>query len=276
MKKILLAFDGTHFSEGSFEFARGLNEIEPVLLTGVFVPLVDYSSLWSYAYASAAAGAPVIPLLEDDEIESVQKNIERFKELCVRHNIEHRVHRDYSNFALPELRKETRYADLLIIGSETFYNIPGIGEPNAYLKDLLQDAECPILIVPEKFNFPDSNVLAFDGSSSSVYAIRQFAYLFPELAGNSTLMVFVDDGDDSIPDESYITELAGRHFPDLKLLKLDLPSTKYFPSWMNARKNSLLVCGAYGRSSISQLFRKSFVSEVIHERKLPVFIAHRK
>ena len=37
MKKILLAFDVTDFSEGIFEFARArLNELHPVLLTGVF------------------------------------------------------------------------------------------------------------------------------------------------------------------------------------------------------------------------------------------------
>lgn len=276
MKKILLAFDGTHFSEGSFEFARGLNDIQPILLTGVFVPLVNYSSLWSYATGAAHAGTPAIPLLEDDEINEVQQNIVRFKELCVKHNIEYRIHRDYNNFALPEITKETRYADLLILGSQTFYNNIGVGEPNAYLKDAFQDSECPILIVPEKFSFPDSNVLAFDGSASSVYAIKTFSYLFPELTGNSTTLVFVNDTDAPIPDQSYIEELAARHFPDLKMLKLELPSTKYFPAWLSQKKNTLLVSGAFGRSSFSQFFKKSFVSDIISDHQLPVFIAHRK
>jgi nucleotide-binding universal stress UspA family protein len=276
MKKILLAFDGTHFSEGSFEFARGLNEKEPILLTGVFVPLVNYASLWSYASASASVGAPVIPLLEDDEIAEVQKNIERFETMCRKHNIEYRIHRDYFDFAVPEMRKETRYADLLILGSQTFYSSIGAGEPNAYLKDILQDTECPVLIVPEKFVFPESNILAFDGSESSVFAIKQFAYLFPELTRNKTVLVFMDDSPHPIPDESYIKELAARHFPDLSLLKLELPSSKYFSTWVNDKKNTLLVSGAYGRSSFSQLFKKSFVSDVIRDHQLPVFITHRK
>jgi hypothetical protein len=37
MKKILLAFDGEHFSEGAFEFASSLNRKERILLTGVFL-----------------------------------------------------------------------------------------------------------------------------------------------------------------------------------------------------------------------------------------------
>ena len=49
MKKVLLAFDGLHFSKGAFEFARRLNELEPILLLGVFVPQVTIANLWSYA-----------------------------------------------------------------------------------------------------------------------------------------------------------------------------------------------------------------------------------
>ena len=41
MKKIILAFEGTHFSEGAFEFARKLNELRPILLTGVFLPQTE-------------------------------------------------------------------------------------------------------------------------------------------------------------------------------------------------------------------------------------------
>ena len=52
-------------------------------------------------------------------------------------------------------------------------------ESDEYLKDALHASECPVLVVPEKFDFPESNILAFDGSESSVYAIKQFVYMFP-------------------------------------------------------------------------------------------------
>ena len=56
MKKILLAFDGSNFSEGAFEFVRRLNDIQPLLVTGVFVPQVAYSNASSYSPAAAFAG----------------------------------------------------------------------------------------------------------------------------------------------------------------------------------------------------------------------------
>ena len=40
MKKILLAFDGVQFSKSAFDFARQLNDLHPILLTGVFNPSV--------------------------------------------------------------------------------------------------------------------------------------------------------------------------------------------------------------------------------------------
>jgi hypothetical protein len=44
MKKILIAFDGIHFSKSAFEFAKKLNEVSPVLLTGVFLPQIIFNT----------------------------------------------------------------------------------------------------------------------------------------------------------------------------------------------------------------------------------------
>ena len=74
MKKILFAVDGTNFSNGAFEFIRWLNEKTPVLVTGIFVPQLDFANLWSYASA-AAGGAVFVPLLEEEESDEVLQNI---------------------------------------------------------------------------------------------------------------------------------------------------------------------------------------------------------
>jgi hypothetical protein len=151
MKKIIIAFDSTHFSEGAFEFARRLNEVQPVLLTGIFLPQAEISYLWSYA---GGVTVPFIPQLETDDAELVIENIERFKKQCINNNIDFRVHKDFYDLALPELKKESRFADLLLIGSESFYKNMGTHMPNEYLRDTLHDIACPVLLVPEKYDFP--------------------------------------------------------------------------------------------------------------------------
>jgi hypothetical protein len=273
MKKILLAFDGAHFSEGAFEFVRRMTEMEPALVTGVFLPQVDYARLWSYT-AGGIGGPLFIPLPDDSE--AITRNKERFETLCRQNNIDYRVHRDFNDFALPELKKETWFADLLVIGSESFYENAGVGEPNEYLEETLHAVACPVVLVPEKFNFPDNSILAYDGSESSVFAIKQFAYLFPAFAKNETLLVYSDPhGDNSIPEQANIEELAARHFSNLTICKLTISTKKVFTSGLQQKQSAFLVSVSFGRSSLSLMFRKSYISGAIKEHKLPIFITHR-
>jgi hypothetical protein len=273
MKKVIIAFDSTHFSEGAFEFARRLHELSPILLTGVFLPQSIVSGMWSYA--DAMAGPAIIPMYSEEQAMMIEKNAERFSKLCIGNGIDFRIHKDDADFALPELKKETRFADLLIIGSEKFYEDLGTDKPNEYLKEALHNVECPVLLVPEKFDFPKSIILTYDGSEESVYAIKQFAYLFPELCNEKVLLVYADeDKEEDFPDKIHIEELAARHFSNLTFYKLDFSPKKYFASWIEEEKSSMLVCGSYGRSGLSQLMKKSFVNEVISDHMLPVFIAH--
>lgn len=277
MKKILLAFDGSNFSAGAFEFARRLNEIQPVLVTGVFIPQIDYANLWSYAAATNAGMAGVyVPLYTETDTEVIDKNVQRFESLCQKNGIKYRVHKDFLDFALPELKKETRFADVVIFSAELFYK--GVVETSQfdYLRDALHAAECPVLIVPEDYDFPENNILAYDGSEDSVFAIKQFAYVFPELAKNKTLLVYTqEDEEKDFPSKGNIVELATQHYPDLTFYKMELDPKKYFDAWMMERKASVLVSGSFSRSAVSQVFKKSFVAKIIKEHQVPVFIAHK-
>ncbi|MGZ5133860.1 MAG: universal stress protein [Flavitalea sp.] len=273
MKKILIAFDGTQFSDGAFEFAKKLNELQPILLTGVFIPQVSYANLWSYG--SEIAGPLYGPLVMEDDKELIEKNIIRFQSLCQKNNIVFKVHKDFNDFALPELKKETRFADLLIISSEKFFEDFNGPDAIEYMKDAIHQAECPVIVIPEKYTFPTQNIIAYDGSPSSIHALKQFAYLFPELSRNETLLVYSKSENDlKIPNENYIEELAAQHYNKLSLLKLEVNPRKYFNSWLKDENNPIVICGSYGRSSFSQMFKKSFVAEVITDQQLPVFIAH--
>lgn len=271
MKKVLLAFDGTNYSKGAFEFARRLNEQDPILLVGSFLPQIDISSSWSYAVGGARL---VTPLVEDFNSDEIEKNILRFESDCRQHGIECRVHKFPYDLAIPELRKESRFADLMILGSESFYHQLGFETPNEYLRMVAQDAECPVIVAPEHFPFPQSVVLAYDGSGDSVFAIRQFAYLFPYFAGLDTTLVYASKKDSGLPEEDYITELAARHYPRLTVKKLEVGS-RHFGNWLADMPAPIMVSGSYGRSDLSMMFRRSFSAEIINEYKVPLLIAHR-
>ena len=228
MKKILIAFDGSHFSEGALEFARQLQTKNQVFLAGIFLPQIDYSALWSYS-GGGQAGSLFIPLVEDEDAVAVQQNIRRFEEYCTKHDIEFSVHKDFFDFAVPQLKQESRFADLLILSSERFYEQAGSDEPNDYLKEVLHDVECPVVVVPETFDFPITTILAYDGKQESVHAIKQFAYLFPEFTVNETWLVYATTKDEqAIPQKGNIEELAAHHYTRLTISRLEADPKKQF------------------------------------------------
>lgn len=273
MRKVLLAFDGIHFSEGAFEFAKNMNDKEAILLTGVFLPQAVYANLWTYA---DGVGAPIfVNVIDDQEEEVIDDNIKKFEKLCMSNGIEFRQRKDLTDFALPELKKESRFSDLVIIGSELFYKNMGTGDPNTYLKQALHELECPAIVVPEKFEFPTMNILAYDGTASSVFAIRQFVYLFPEFKDQETILLYISNDDSTpIPFEPYIEELATRHFSQLTVTKLEFDTQKYLSTWAANKQSAIIVTGSYSRSSLSRFFKKSFAADLIKAQKMPVFIVH--
>lgn len=270
MNKILLAFDGTNVSKGAFEFARKLNGLQPVMLVGAFLPVTDPCDSWSY---SIGEGPLHIPTVEPSVSEKVAENMLRFESLCKSNGIEFSIHQHFHQLAIPELLKETRFNDLLIISSEKFFR----GDIN-YLTDLLHYTECPVMIVPEEFRFPEQLVMAYDGSQESVFAIKQFSCLFPALCGLPATLVYVSsdkDKDESLPEEHYIEEFAARHFSDLELRHLELQPPNNFAAWLSGLSAPLLISGSFGRSLFSQALKESFTDKVISYHLSPVFIAHK-
>lgn len=275
MKKILLAIDGTNYSKGAIEFAKNLNEKNRISLTGVFIPKKDYARLWNYA-GEGIGSTYFVPLIEDVDATEIKEAIAKFEKECQNNDIEYKVHKDYDNSSIATLIKESRFADLLLLGSETFYKEYGLNKVSTYLVETLKEIECPAIVVPENFTFPKCNIIAYDGTETSMYAMKQFAYLFPELSNNRTYIVYSKEDDKKdIPDQILVEEFAVKHFKDVTIFKNNADPSTYFNSMFLEKKNALLISGAYGKSGLGSLFHKSFVSEIIKEHAVPVFIANR-
>lgn len=274
MKKLIIALDGQHFPQGAFDFVKNINLSSKVLLAGVFLSPIDYSKVLAFTGMEGVTLMPEWMVRNDDDV-LVNKNINLFKEACTAEGIEYRIHKDTDLMAISSLIEETRFADALLISSDLFYENISTRQPNFYLEEVLKKAECPVMLVPEKYEEPGQVILTYDGSESSVFAIKQFAYVYPELAKKETVLLSITSHEDDLPEYSLISELVSRHFPNLKLQSLHLKHKKDFTEWLSMKPNSFIVMGAFSRSLFSHLFRKSFASDVIHEIKMPIFISHK-
>ena len=273
MKKILLALDGAHFPAGAFEMAAEWYRKEPLLVTGVFLSPIDVSKIVTYTGLEAV---PMMPsAVEGEYNELVADNIRLFEERCQAEGLEYRIHNDSDNLPLASLIQESRFADLILISRESFFSNVNQEQPNEYMQELLKKAECPVLLIPDRYETPERVLLLYDGEPSSVFALKQFAYLFPELTQTpATLLKVSKKPEEQLPNQEAIAELAARHFSDLTLYDMSLENKSQLTNWLIEEETTWVVMGAYGRSLFSTLFKKSFADELINRVRLPLFITH--
>lgn len=274
MHHIILLSDRKHLPRGAFDFACEMNAQQPIALTGMFLPTEDYWRMLISPYPYGEGMAPVY-YMPPEEVRTTEA-MQQFSQLCQECGVpHHRIAEEDYHEIKDDLKTQTRFADLLLFSDESFHQHLGGDIPDEYTGDALHYSECPVMVVPENFQKPRRIVLAYDGSASSVFAIREFARLLPSLAHLDTIVVYMDaDGERDIPYHGRIEDLAARLYGPTTFVKLD-QGAQPFAEWMRGQEAPLLVTGSGGRSSLSELFRKSFLAEVLKGHVFPVFAAHR-
>jgi len=201
-----------------------------------------------------------------------------FQMACETAGISCSIHRDKS-IALQELKHESMFADLLIISEyETFANRKE-EPPTRFMKDLLGDVQCPVLVVPVHFRTIDKIVLLYDGAPSSLYAIKMFSYLFGNFRDLPVEVYSVKKRLASLhlPDNKLMREFVKRHFPKAGYtVTRGNPEEQILAYLKDHRENELVVLGAYRRSDMSRRFKISLADTLMKELDTPLFIAHNK
>lgn len=277
MKKVLIVYTGDNFPEGIFEYAHAINREEEILLKGFFLPTIDYSRLSSFAYANAyESGMVPVDFFEDEE-KGMDKSIALFERACKKNNIMYKVYKQTGFEALQGLLNETRFSDLCLAGSEHFLAGLDNSQPNMEMSRFLYATECPVLLVPKKFHAPKELIFAYDGGASCMVALKQFSMLMTKYSSRLPLTVvhFASPGEDT-PNSLTVAEYIGCHFHEFTIKALGHKKDKNLDEWLLESSNPWLITGAFSRSGLSRVFKKSFVTDTINRHKIPLFIFHSK
>ncbi|GGA94701.1 universal stress protein [Puia dinghuensis] len=282
MEKILLAMDAAKLNMKTIDFACYIARLTRSRLTGVFLEgLVgqtvssagnDPFGGGSGAWDSDADNPDVIRTTVESSV--TEANIRRFRDACVCRETLSLIHRD-RGIPLSEILSETRFADLLIVDGETSFSRSDRQIPGRFVKDVLDAAECPVLIAPYSFDAIDEIVFTYNGTASSVYAIKQFTSLFPQFHDKKVIVVNVrQDEKYSIEDQFKMKEWLKAHYdnPEFVILKGE-PADQLF-GYLIERKKAVVVMGAYGRSMLSRFFKPSQARLILKTINLPIFITH--
>ncbi len=273
MRKILVAFDGSVYAQGALKYAFHIGNPNQDLITGVFIEdlsYLNYINVFGEEYLPM--DFEVIDELKSETESQIEKNIEKFKNTCDKHQWNYNVHYDKGVPAY-ELIRESRFADLIVTGYQTFFsNVENVPD-QSILKDLLRDAECPVVAVPQEQESTQNVVLSYNGTSSSMFAIKQFAYLLPQLAEKTTTYCLTHYDDDT--GKKLSEEYLNSHFQSIHIKNQDKPPNENLINFTQSLEQPLLVLGSYGKNIFTRFFSTSIAEKIIKQQTIPIFMAHR-
>jgi len=278
MKKYLAVFDGYKFSKSTMNYAIQLAQLNEAHLVGVFLDDFIYHT-YSYRKVFDESETPdkLIKKLDKADQEKRDEAVSLFQKACEKAKINFSVHRDES-IAIQELKHESLFADLIIINKKETFTRFKEKQPTRFIKNLLSDMQCPVLVVPRSFISLDKIILLYDGRPSSLYALKMFSYLLGSLKTLPVEIFTVKDAFlDSLrlPDNKLMREYIKRHFPHAKITVVKgNPEEEVVGHLRNHKENELVVLGAYRRSELSRLFKTSMADMLMKELDTPLFIAH--
>ena len=267
MKRILFITNGETPNIKCLDFACFLAEMNSASLTGV---LVDNSEL--EVVPSGNGNGKHAPA----ERMSMSETARIFKEHCIQKNIPFNIFK-VNGDPLLQIINESRYSDILVL-DPAVSAYAGEEAPSALLKEIMADIECPVIVSPDNFEKIDEIIFCFDGSDSSIFAMKQFTYLIPQLRDERVSLVEVNHSSKEGFSEGHkiMTEWLVAHYDTILNVELKGDVRKELLTYLSSQKNKLVVMGAYGRSQLSQFFRRSTADVLIRDVDLPFFITHYK
>ena len=280
MKKFIAAFDSLSFSESTMQYAIFLTKHSHAHLVGVFLEDISRRS-YSMSDALKYEGSDIdghIEKLDEKDDHKRNESVDIFSAACQQADINYSIHRD-RNVALQELLHESVYADLIVIAAEESMSRLVEDIPTVFIRDLLNDVHCPVVLVPQHYKPINKVSLLYSGDPASVYAIKSFSYLFDRMKLFDTEIVSVKEPGESdhVPDNRLMKEFIKRHYPKASFTVLKgLAEDEAIRYLQREKKVPLVVLGAYQRGRISRMFRKSMADNLLQHLTLPLFIAHNK
>lgn len=204
----------------------------------------------------------------------IRKNTEYLRAACNERKLDIELY-TYTENMLEELLHASRFADLLLVRHGLIVSSEPAASPSQFVRKLLINAQCPVLIMPTEMQVIKEVSFAYNGSYSSIYAIRSFLQLFLPLASRKVVVMYVkDSGMESIPDELMLRKYLGLYSPKVEYRILKGDASKSIKVCLQYKKHSLVTFGAFGRSGLSRYFNESTAEDALDLMQTWVFVTH--
>ena len=273
MEKILLVINAHRPDMVSIDFACRMASFAQTKLTGLFIE--NLSPKPDTTYTGIAYFKNVRQKLHGSVHTDTDHAIRLFKDECNRRRVLAQVYVDKGN-PTEEVLFESRFADLLILDPYTGFYDRDEELPSPFVKEILARSECPVLLAPENFEEVEEIVFCYDGSASSVFAVKLFTYLIPEFSVKKVMLLEVNKTGKEEFDEGHrrMMDWLKAHYHSVYYHALAGEVKDELFAYFFRKRKRMIVMGAYGRNILSNFFKTSNADLLIQSLDLPLFIAH--
>lgn len=278
MKKFIAVFDGFKMSESTLKYSIQFAQLSNAHFVGIFIEDFIYHSynIYNILRTSDKAKQLIDELNEEDKKMRAQAVLECEK-ACQLAKLNYSIHRD-KGLALQELLHESVFADLIIINENDNFKRTSEESPTQFMRQLLRDVQCPVLVVPNIYRPIDKVVLLYDGNPSSVYGIKSFSYILDNVLNVPIEVLTVRDqfmANERLPDNKLMREFMKRHFSSVSYtVKNGNVSQEIIAHFQNFGETVLIVLGSYRRSDFSRKFKTSMADILMKKLGTLLYIAH--
>ncbi len=178
MRKIIAVFDGLKFSTATASYAIAIAKQSGADLIGISLEDFTYRSFKFYDIVDEGKGVSDLEMkrLTEKDKKTRKMSVIKFGAACEDAGINYSIHHDTS-VAIHELLHESIYTDMIIIDSAETLTKYTEDLPTRFIRDLLIDVECPVLLVPNEYKPIQKISMLYDGEPTSVYAIKMLSYI---------------------------------------------------------------------------------------------------
>ena len=271
MKRILLLLDGLHGPSGILSSVLHIVQTDNSF---VQVILLHRSYVLANLSYPLSIDLPVMETEQEEDRRLLEDNLHLIHNTLTLSKVNYSV--EEGDITLDEVLKNSAFADLILADARIVFSDLLYFPLRISFKDLLADAHCPVLLLREEMSQVERIILAYDGSNSSIYAIKLFSYLFPVWRSLPAYLVTIRTGDKGELDhQEYVKSWLPRHFDHVETEIVQGRAPEKLPDFINRDTgNMIVVMGAYGRTAVSRLFRQSLANAILEKTGAALFITH--
>ncbi len=171
---------------------------------------------------------------------------------------------------------EAQRYDLILLGQHTFFHFETQQQPDDTLHIVLKQSPRPVVAVPATLPEGRVVVVAYDGSLHAARALHMLQVL--GLEGPQEVHVVCVDPDQELADRCVERAVAFLHSHHI-VAQAHARATAAAPAHVllehvHQVQASLLVMGAYGRSTLREFFGGSVTRTMLRESPVPLFLYH--